>query len=206
VREVETMIAHLRGSLQSKSPRYLILDVHGVGYEVTVPLTTFYELPDLGNTVSFHIHTHVRENALQLYGFRTPQEKELFVRLMGVNGIGPRLAINILSGISAVELVATVRQEDVARLTVIPGVGRKTAERIIVELRDKLAGLAIPGESDLSTRQQTSTAVVDDALSALLNLGYRRAVAQRAVDQACKILQRNITVESLLQECLRSLA
>jgi Holliday junction DNA helicase RuvA len=200
------MIAHLRGSLQSKSPRYLILDVHGVGYEVTVPLTTFYELPDLGNTVSFHIHTHVRENALQLYGFRTPQEKELFVRLMGVNGIGPRLAINILSGISAVELVATVRQEDVARLTVIPGVGRKTAERIIVELRDKLAGLAIPGESDLSTRQQTSTAVVDDALSALLNLGYRRAVAQRAVDQACKILQRNITVESLLQECLRSLA
>jgi Holliday junction DNA helicase RuvA len=200
------MIAHLRGSLQSKSPRYLILDVHGVGYEVTVPLTTFYELPDLGNTVSFHIHTHVRENALQLYGFRSPQEKELFVRLMGVNGIGPRLAINILSGISAGELVATVRQEDVARLTVIPGVGRKTAERIIVELRDKLAGLDVPGESDLPARQQKSTAVLDDALSALLNLGYRRAVAQRAIDQACKILQRNITVESLLQECLRSLA
>lgn len=200
------MIAHLRGSLQSKSPRYLILDVNGVGYEVTVPLTTFYELPDLGNTVSFHIHTHVRENALQLYGFRTPQEKELFVRLMGVNGIGPRLAINILSGISAGELVATVRQEDVARLTVIPGVGRKTAERIIVELRDKLAGLDVPGESDLPARQQKSTAVLDDALSALLNLGYRRAVAQRAIDQACKILQRNITVENLLQECLRSLA
>jgi len=200
------MIAHLRGSLQSKSPRYLILDVNGVGYEVTVPLTTFYELPDLGSTVSFHIHTHVRENALQLYGFRTPQEKEVFVRLMGVNGIGPRLAINILSGISAGELVATVRQEDVARLTVIPGVGRKTAERIIVELRDKLAGLDIPGESDLPARQQKGTAVLDDALSALLNLGYRRAVAQRAIDQACKILQRNITVENLLQECLRSLA
>ena len=200
------MIAHLRGSLQSKSPRYLILDVNGVGYEVTVPLTTFYELPDLGSTVSFHIHTHVRENALQLYGFRTPQEKELFVRLMGVNGIGPRLAINILSGISAGELVATVRQEDVARLIVIPGVGRKTAERIIVELRDKLAGLDIAGESDLPARQQTSTAVVDDALSALLNLGYKRAVAQRAIDQACKLLQRNITLESLLQKCLRSLA
>jgi Holliday junction DNA helicase RuvA len=200
------MIAHLRGSLQSKSPRYLILDVNGVGYEVTVPLTTFYELPDLGSTVSFHIHTHVRENALQLYGFRTPQEKELFVRLMGVNGIGPRLAINILSGISAGELVATVRQEDVARLIVIPGVGRKTAERIIVELRDKLAGLEIAGESDLRAPQQTSTAVVDDALSALLNLGYKRAVAQRAIDQACKLLQRNITLESLLQKCLRSLA
>jgi Holliday junction DNA helicase RuvA len=200
------MIAHLRGSLQSKSPRYLILDVNGVGYEVTVPLTTFYELPDLGSTVSFHIHTHVRENALQLYGFRTPQEKELFVRLMGVNGIGPRLAINILSGISAGDLVATVRQEDVARLIVIPGVGRKTAERIIVELRDKLAGLDIPGESDLPARQRTSMAVVDDALSALLNLGYRRAVAQRAIEQACKLLQRNITLESLLQHCLRSLA
>jgi holliday junction DNA helicase RuvA len=200
------MIAHLRGSLQSKSPRYLILDVNGVGYEVTVPLTTFYELPDLGSTVSFHIHTHVRENSLQLYGFRTPQEKELFVRLMGVNGIGPRLAINILSGISAGELVVAVRQEDVARLTVIPGVGRKTAERIIVELRDKLAGLDIAGESDLPARQQTSTAVVDDALSALLNLGYKRAAAQRAIDQACKILQRNITLESLLQECLRSIA
>ena len=200
------MIAHLRGSLQSKSPRSLILDVNGVGYDVTVPLTTFYELPDLGSTVSFHIHTHVRENALQLYGFRTPQEMEVFVRLMGVNGIGPRLAINILSGISAGELVATVRQEDVARLIVIPGVGRKTAERIIVELRDKLATLDIPGESDLPARQQTSTAVVDDALSALLNLGYKRAVAQRAIDQACKLLQRNITLESLLQECLRSLA
>jgi Holliday junction DNA helicase RuvA len=200
------MIAHLRGSLQSKSPRYLILDVNGVGYEVTVPLTTFYELPDLGSTVSFHIHTHVRENALQLYGFRTSQEKELFVRLMGVNGIGPRLAINILSGISAGDLVATVRQEDVARLIVIPGVGRKTAERIIVELRDKLATLDIPGESDLSAPRQTSTTVVDDALSALLNLGYKRAVAQRAIEQGCKLLQRNITLESLLQECLRSLA
>ncbi len=200
------MIAHLRGSLQSKSPRYLILDVSGVGYEVTVPLTTFYELPDLGSTVSFHIHTHVRENALQLYGFRTPQEKELFVRLMGVSGIGPRLAINILSGISAGELVATVRHEDAARLTVIPGVGRKTAERIIVELRDRLAGLDIPGESDLPAPQPTRTAVVDDALSALLNLGYRRAVAQRAIEQACKLLQRNITLESLLQHCLRSLA
>jgi len=200
------MIAHLRGSLQSKSPRSLILDVNGVGYDVTVPLTTFYELPDLGSTVSFHIHTHVRENALQLYGFRTPQEKEVFIRLMGVNGIGPRLAINILSGISAGELVATVRQEDVARLTVIPGVGRKTAERIIVELRDKLAGLDITGESDLAAPQQTSTAILDDALSALLNLGYKRAMAQRAIEQACKFLQMNITLESVLQECLRSLA
>ena len=200
------MIAHLRGSLQSKSPRSLILDVNGVGYEVTVPLTTFYELPDLGSTVSFHIHTHVRENALQLYGFRTPQEKQIFVRLISVNGIGPRLAINILSGISASELVATVRQEDIGRLTVIPGVGRKTAERIIVELRDKLVKLDLAGESELSAPQQASAAILDDALSALLNLGYKRTSAQRAIDEACKLLRRNITLESLLQECLRALA
>lgn len=200
------MIAHLRGSLRLKSPRYLILDVNGVGYEVTVPLTTFYELPDLGSTVSFHIHTHVRENALQLFGFRTPQEKELFIRLMGVSGIGPRLAINILSGISAGELVTTVRQGHIARLTVIPGVGRKTAERIVVDLRDKLAVLELTGESELPAPQQASAAILDDALSALLNLGYRRAVAQRAIEQACKLLQRNITLESLLQECLRYLA
>jgi Holliday junction DNA helicase RuvA len=200
------MIAHLRGSLQWKSPRCLILDVNGVGYEVTVPLITFYELPELGSTVSFHIHTHVRENALQLYGFRTPQEKQLFVLLVGVNGIGPRLAINILSGISASELVATVRQEDMGRLAVIPGVGRKTAERIIVELRDKLVKLDLAGESDLPAPEQAGAAILDDALSALLNLGYKRASAQRAIDEARKLLRRNITLESLLQECLRSLA
>ena len=139
------MIAHLRGALQLKSPKYLIIEINGVGYEVTVPLSTFYELPALGSPVSLHVHTHVRENALQLYGFRTSHEKDLFIRLMGVNGIGPRLAVNILSGISAQDLVASVRRGDVARLTMIPGVGRKIAERIVVELKDKLTALDATG-------------------------------------------------------------
>jgi Holliday junction DNA helicase RuvA len=200
------MIAHLRGSLQLKSPKYLIIEINGVGYEVTVPLSTFYELPALGSPVSLHVHTHVRENALQLYGFRTPHEKDLFIRLMGVNGIGPRLAVNILSGISAQDLVASVRRGDVARLTMIPGVGRKIAERIVVELKDKLTALDATGETDLQASQQISVALLDDALSALLNLGYKRAVAQRAIERASKILQGDLTLEGLLQESLRALA
>jgi Holliday junction DNA helicase RuvA len=199
------MIAHLRGALQLKSPKYLIIDVNGVGYEVTVPLTTFYELPALGSTVSLHVHTHVRENALQLYGFRASHEKDLFIRLMGVNGIGPRLAVNILSGISAQDLVASVRRGDVARLTIIPGVGRKIAERIVIELKDKLTALDVTGEMDVPASTEISVAILDDALSALLNLGYKRAVAQRAIEQASKLLQRDITLEGLLQESLRAL-
>ncbi|HYA02391.1 MAG TPA: Holliday junction branch migration protein RuvA [Syntrophobacteria bacterium] len=200
------MIAHLRGALQLKSPKYLIIEINGVGYEVTVPLSTFYELPALGSPVSLHVHTHVRENALQLYGFRTSHEKDLFIRLMGVNGIGPRLAVNILSGISAQDLVASVRRGDVARLTMIPGVGRKIAERIVVELKDKLTALDATGETDLPASQQISVAFLDDALSALLNLGYKRAVAQRAIERASKILQGDLTLEGLLQESLRALA
>jgi Holliday junction DNA helicase RuvA len=199
------MIAHLRGSLQLKSPKYLIIDVNGVGYEVTVPLTTFYELPALGSTVSLNVYTHVRENALQLYGFRASHEKDLFIRLMGVNGIGPRLAVNILSGISAQDLVASVRRGDVARLTIIPGVGRKIAERIVIELKDKLTALDVTGEMDVPASTEISVAILDDALSALLNLGYKRAVAQRAIEQASKLLQRDITLEGLLQESLRAL-
>ncbi len=200
------MIAHLRGSLQLKSPKHLIIDVNGVGYEVTVPLTTFYELPALGSTISLNVYTHVRENALQLYGFRASHEKDLFIRLMGVNGIGPRLAVNILSGISAQDLVASVRRGDVARLTIIPGVGRKIAERIVIELKDKLTALDITGEMDVPASTEISLALLDDALSALLNLGYKRAVAQRAIDQASKILPGVITLEGLLQEALRALA
>jgi Holliday junction DNA helicase RuvA len=199
------MIAHLRGSLQLKSPKCLVIDVSGVGYEVTVPLTTFYELPALGSAVSLHVHTHVRENALQLYGFRTSHEKDLFIRLMSVNGIGPRLAVNILSGISAQDLVASVRRGDVARLTIIPGVGRKMADRIVVELKDKLTALDVTEESDVPASPEISLALLDDALSALLNLGYKRGVAQRAVEQASKLLQGDVTLEGLLQESLRAL-
>jgi Holliday junction DNA helicase RuvA len=200
------MIAHIQGRLYFKSPEHLIIDVDGIGYQVHVPLTTFYELPDVGNTVALHIHTHVREDVLQLYGFQAQEEKALFIRLMGVAGIGPRLAVNILSGISPAELAESLLQGDLARLISIPGVGRKTAERIMVELRDKLPALAADRDIALSVKNAAAEAVINDAISALVNLGYKKGLAQRAVDQAQQRLQGEMTLERLLKESLRALA
>ena len=200
------MIAHIQGSLYFKSPEHLIIDVDGIGYQVHVPLTTFYELPDVGNTVALHIHTHVREDALQLYGFQAQEEKALFIRLMGVAGIGPRLAVNILSGISPAELAESLLQGDLARLISIPGVGRKTAERIMVEMRDKLPALAADRDIALSVKNAAAEAVIEDAISALINLGYKKGLAQRAIDQAQQRLQGEMNLERLLKESLRSRA
>jgi Holliday junction DNA helicase RuvA len=200
------MIAHIQGGLNFKSPEYLIIDVDGIGYEVQVPLTTFYDLPDIGSTVSLHIHTHVREDALQLYGFKSRDEKQLFVRLMSVAGIGPRLAVNILSGITPVELAQTLLQGDLARLISIPGVGRKTAERIMVELRDKVPSLVLSQDVAIPAKQSADAAMIEDALSALVNLGYKKGVAKRAIDEAQQQLQEEATLEILLKESLRSLA
>jgi holliday junction DNA helicase RuvA len=200
------MIAHIQGFLHFKSPEYLVIDVDGIGYQVHVPLSTFYDLPQLGSTVSLHIHTHVREDALQLYGFQSPEEKALFVRLISISGIGPRLAVNILSGISPAELVDSLIQNNLARLISVPGVGRKTAERIMVELRDKVSTL-LPGHDVTEPVKATADeAMIEDALSALLNLGYKKGVAQRAIENARKRLQGEITLESLLKESLRALA
>jgi Holliday junction DNA helicase RuvA len=200
------MIAHIQGRLHFKSPENLIIDVDGVGYQVHVPLTTFYELPDVGNTVALHIHTHVREDALQLYGFQAQEEKALFVRLMGVAGIGPRLAVNILSGISPAELAECLGQGNLARLISIPGVGRKTAERIMVEMRDKLPALAADRDIALSVKNAADEAVMNDAISALVNLGYKKGVARKAIDEAIKRLEGELNLESLLKESLRALA
>jgi Holliday junction DNA helicase RuvA len=200
------MIAHIQGRLHFKSPENLIIDVDGVGYQVHVPLTTFYELPDVGNTVALHIHTHVREDALQLYGFQAQEEKALFVRLMGVVGIGPRLAVNILSGISPAELAECLGQGNLARLISIPGVGRKTAERIMVEMRDKLPALAADRDIALSVKNAADEAVMNDAISALVNLGYKKGVARKAIDEAIKRLEGELNLESLLKESLRALA
>ncbi len=200
------MIAHIQGRLHFKSPENLIIDVDGVGYQVHVPLTTFYELPDVGNTVALHIHTHVREDALQLYGFQAQEEKALFVRLMGVAGIGPRLAVNILSGISPAELAECLGQGDLARLISIPGVGRKTAERIMVEMRDKLPALAADRDIALSVKNAADEAVMNDAISALVNLGYKKGVARKAIDEAIERLEGELNLESLLKESLRALA
>ena len=177
------MIAHLRGRLLEKHPNRVIVDVQGVGYEAHVPLSTFYEMAEPGSDVALRIHTHVREDALSLYGFATLLELQLFHRLIGVSGIGPKLALAVLSGIEPGELVAAVLQGNVARLTAIPGVGKKTAERIGLELKDKMAGL-LPPEGAASAPIAAGDSLRTDVLSALINLGYHRPLAERAVDAA----------------------
>src|SRR6266850_4568946 len=169
------MIAHLRGKLAQKDPARVIVDVNGVGYEVFVPLTTFTALPDTGSEVSIDVHTHVREDIIALYGFSTRRERLIFEKLMTISGIGPKLAVTILSGGSVEDLVTAIKRSDLARLTAIPGVGKKTAERIVLELKDKLRGFAEGPAKSL---------VESDVLSALENLGYLRAHAEAAMRRA----------------------
>ncbi|HLW89158.1 MAG TPA: Holliday junction branch migration protein RuvA [Terriglobales bacterium] len=175
------MIAHLRGQLLVKHPNQAIVETGGVGYDVTISVPTFSELPATGNEVALHIHTHVREDVIALYGFLRAGEKQLFEKLITVSGIGPKLAITILSGMAAEEMGAAIRGNDLARLTRIPGIGKKTAERLVLELRDKLPieGGEVRVVSGLST-------VEEDVLSALVNLGYQRAAAEKAVAAAAK--------------------
>ncbi len=175
------MIAHLRGKLLAKHPNQAIVETSGVGYDVTITVPTFSDLPDVGADVALHIHTHVREDVIALYGFLRPSEKLLFEKLITVSGIGPKLAITILSGMAADEMVGAIRGNDVAKLTRIPGIGKKTAERMVLELRDKLPepGKAAPAMAVMS-------AVEEDVLSALVNLGYQRAAAEKALAIAAK--------------------
>lgn len=195
------MIARLSGMLKDKATDQLIIDVGGVGYLVFVSLQTFYRLPEPGQRVSLHIHTHVREDAFQLFGFLDEQEKAGFVLLKGVSGIGPRLAVNILSGIPVEELEDALRAGDVTRLLAVPGVGRRMAERLVVELREKVGtfpggdGAAVPG---------TEPAVSADAVSALINLGYRQVQAEKAVQRALR--DGRATLTDIIQESLRSLS
>lgn len=205
------MIAHLSGTLLSKQATSVIVDVSGVGYEVTIPLSTFYDLEDPGSNVQLRIYTHVREDALQLYGFKTARERELFLKLISVSGIGPKLGITLLSGMSADEMIASIRTNNLARLTLIPGVGRKTAERLIMELREKVAELSSAqleeefGAKPEATAEPTEDTVRADALSALLNLGYQRSGAEKAIDAALSE-GGDITVESVLRRSLKKLA
>jgi Holliday junction DNA helicase RuvA len=205
------MIAHLSGTLLSKQATSVILEVAGVGYEVSIPLSTFYELEDPGSSVQLRIYTHVREDALQLYGFKTARERELFMRLISVSGIGPKLGITLLSGMSADEMIASIRTNNLAKLTLIPGVGRKTAERLVMELRDKVASLSSAeleeelGIKSDATAPPTEDAMRADALSALLNLGYQRSAAEKAVTSAAGEAG-DVSVESILRLSLRKLA
>ena len=176
------MIAHLRGKLLSRHPNQVIVETMGVGYDVTISVPTFSELPPAGSEVSLHIHTHVREDQIALYGFLRPEEKQLFEKLITVSGIGPKLAITILSGMPAEDMVNAIRRNDLARLTKIPGIGRKTAERMVLELRDKLP----PVGTDQVQVVPSLSATQEDVLSALINLGYQRAAAEKALGSAVK--------------------
>ncbi len=176
------MIAHLRGTLLAKHPNQAVVETAGVGYDVTISVPTFSDLPAVGCEVALHIHTHVREDALALYGFLRPSEKLLFEKLLTVSGIGPKLAITILSGMAADEIVRAIRGNDVVRLTRIPGIGKKTAERMVLELRDKLPEV---GPAAAPTTPPPSAAE-EDVLSALVNLGYQRAAAEKVIAARAK--------------------
>lgn len=197
------MIGWLRGSLLRKDTQAALLDVAGVGYKVSIPLSTFYRLGEPGSDVALYVHTHVREDALQLYGFFSTDEQGLFERLISVSGVGPRVALAILSGIESAELIQALRTSDVARLTRIPGVGKKTAERLVLELKDKMQSFAAADAPEAAAGPGGQ--LEQDVVSALANLGYPRAEAERGARRALKT-HAEARFEDLLRETLRLLS
>lgn len=205
------MIASLTGILRQKTPRSIIADVHGVGYEVIIPLPTFYQLPPLGETIHLWTHTHVREDALQLYGFSTGEEKGLFLMLLSVSGIGPKLAINILSGLPLIELVAAVKKGDVVKLSSIPGIGQKTAGRLVLELQEKVQALEAQDSIAAASAEGKDSQTIEDAISALVNLGYKSPLAKEAVKRVLRsenggVAREGILIEELIKESLKVLS
>ena len=198
----QKVIAQISGTLAQKVPGEIVVDVVGVGYQIFIPLNVFYRLPDIGAPVSLQIHTHVRDDALQLFGFQDLAEKQIFLLLISVSGIGPKLAVNILSGIPAEELARALRVGDQARLVAIPGVGRKLAERMIVELKDKLSTLSAAGVE--SPKPEIGSQVMQDVVSALVNLGYKRPEAEKTVREVLKSGDRSL--ENVLKDTLRRLS
>lgn len=199
------MIAHIKGLLRKKSTSAIIIDNGGIGYEVITPLSTFYALPEEEKEVSLHVYTHVREDAIVLFGFLTELEKTVFRLLISVSGIGPRLGINILSGTGTDELLEAISSGDIAKLQSIPGVGKKTAERLALELKDK--ALKVRGDKEIKPgiiSAPRDQGIFDDALSALVNLGYPSKAANRAVEKACSSV-KDMTLEGVIKEALRLL-
>ena len=196
------MIAHLRGTILEKQPNRVVVDVGGVGYDVAVPLSTFYGLADAGGPVTLRVHTHVREDAISLFGFATALELDLFERLIGISGIGPKVGLAVLSGIEPLELIGAIERGDLARLTAIPGVGKKTSERIVLELKDRLPK-AHP--APVAAGADVAPVLRDDLLSALMNLGYHRPLAEKAVETAVKATP-DANFEHTLRQALRELA
>ena len=201
------MIGHLSGKLIFKQPSQIVVETGGVGYEVTIPLSTFYEVGEIGTELALFVHTHVREDALQLFGFRTRTEKDLFLKLTSISGVGPKLAITILSGMPVGELIQVISAGDAGRLTAIPGVGRKTAERVAMELRDKLKGIAPAADAVASygAAAPSDAGIVDDAVSALVSLGYPKPLAERTV-AAVAAESGDRTIEAVLKRSLRRLS
>ena len=201
------MIAQLRGRILEKHPNRIVVDVSGVGYDVAVPLSTFYGLGEPGVEIALRIHTHVREETLALYGFATSLEQDLFERLIGVSGIGPKLALAVLSGIEPLDLIRAIERADVVRLTAIPGVGKKTSERIVLELKDRLPRAPVAAGAAAESAAPSST-LRDDVLSALMNLGYHRPLAEKAVDAAARTIggSPDDAFERTLKQALRELA
>jgi len=200
------MIASLTGRLAFKAPTHLILDVQGVGYEAHIPLSTYYGLPNLSDNISLSVHTHVREDPIQLFGFLTSQEKDAFVLLTSVSGVGPKLALSVLSALPVSDLVSAIQSGDVEKLTTVPGIGHKSASRLVLELKDKVGklhpGLAPANEGP----RQGQDAIFDDALSALVNLGYRPQDAKEALKQVRKSSAESIVLKDMIRESLKELA
>jgi Holliday junction DNA helicase RuvA len=200
------MIAHIRGKLLLKKASFVVIEAAGVGYGVSIPVSSFYEIGDIGTETALHIYTHIREDALALFGFRTETEKGLFEKLIGVSGVGPKLAITILSGLEPTDLIQAIQRSNVDRLVHIPGVGKKTAERLILELKDKLAALLSDVTPSIpSSFEEHFSPQEDDVVSALVNLGYQRPAAENALKDA-KAENPDGDFEKLLRSSLRALA
>jgi holliday junction DNA helicase RuvA len=198
------MIAHLKGKLTNKSPVAIIIDVNGVGYQVFVPLSTFYALPELESEISLGIHTHMREEALKLFGFYTIDEKIIFEKLITINKVGPKLALTILSGMPPADILSTINSNDIVKLSTIPGIGRKTAERLILEMRDKLDGLSL---DFIATKDPgPEKGLFDDALSALVNLGYKKSQAELALKKVYAESAEDNSIENLIKDSLNLLS
>ena len=200
------MIGFLRGQILEKHPNRLIVDVHGIGYDVYVPLSTYYQIGEEGSEVALRVYTHVREEALQLYGFLTDLERQLFERLLGISGIGPKLAVALLSGMEPRDLLGAVQRADVARLTGVPGIGKKTAERIVLELKDRVASLGLSPAAE-APATSAEDQLKGDVLSALQNLGYHRPLADKAVEAALAeaAADASASFERVFKRALRAL-
>jgi Holliday junction DNA helicase RuvA len=199
------MIAWIKGTLRQKRPDWIVVDVNGVGYRLEIPLSTFYEIPEPGEDVCLHVHTVVREDAIELYGFKTEQEREAFVALIGVSGVGPRVARVVLSGITPQDLADAIRRENGARLHSIPGVGKRMAERILIDLKGKELSFGLPMDKVQPTREGPEEGLEEDVLSALLNLGYKRSEAVDVIERSRRAIEGPVTAQKWLREALRLL-